>query len=365
MIPETRPNISFDASGVCDACRRHDERASVDWAARERRFAEIVAAAKVRGRPYDAVIPVSGGKDSTWQVVTCLERGLHVLAVTWRSPARTELGDRNLANLVSLGVDHIDFQIDPRVERRFMLRAFERFGSSGIPMHMALFNIPLGLALKFGAPLVVWGENSALEYGGPQRMAQAWRMDREWLRTYGVTQGTTARDWISPELTARDLTPYFGPSDAELESAGVEALFLGHFFRWDPVATYEVAKAHGFQARPEGAATGIYGFADVDDHFISIHHYLKWFKFGFTRTFDNLSLEIRNGRLMRDQAVEIIRARGDETPHEDIARFCEFTGITRERFFEICERFRHPAVWTRRDGHWVIAGFLVPDRVWA
>jgi N-acetyl sugar amidotransferase len=306
---------------------------------------------------------VSGGKDSTWQTVVCLERGLNPLAVTWKTPARTELGQANLENLVSLGVDHIDYQVDPRVEARFMLASLERFGTTAIPMHMALFNIPLTIAVRFRIPLVVWGENSAVEYGGDVAH-HGFRLDRAWLDRFGVMHGTTAADWVSDTLTERDLTPYRGASDEELEAAGTHAVFLGHYFEWDPQRTAEVARAHGFRGA-DRARTGFYDFADVDDDFISIHHWLKWLKFGFTRTFDNLSLEIRNGRLSRGDAVAMIRARGDETPHADIARFCDFAGIPRERFFEIAERFRSPDVWTRRGGTWTIDGFLVPDWDWS
>ena len=123
---------------------------------------------------------------------------------------------------------------------------------------------------------------------------------------------------------------------------------------------------HGRRSRRrEGAKTGYYDYADIDDDFISIHHYLKWYKFGFTRTYDNLALEIRNGRLTRDEAIAVLRARGDETPHEDIARFCAFVGISRERFFEIIEKFRNREVWSRRGGKWVIEDFLIPDWRWA
>jgi hypothetical protein len=97
---------------------------------------------------------------------------------------------------------------------------------------------------------------------------------------------------------------------------------------------------------------------------ISIHHWLKWYKFGFTRTWDNLSLEIRNGRLTREQAINVLRQRGDETPHEDIARFCEFTGITGERFFELAERWRNKAIWQHEDGIWKIQNFLIPSWNW-
>jgi hypothetical protein len=189
-------------------------------------------------------------------------------------------------------------------------------------------------------------------------------LDRAWLRKFGVTHGTTADDWVSDELTRKDLTPYFGPSDEELERKGILAVFLGYYFGWDPETSLRVAGAHGFQVRAEGPKTGYYNYADIDDDFISIHHYLKWYKFGFTRTFDNLSLEIRNGRMTREEAIGILRKRGDETPHGDIENFCAFTGISRATFFEIIEQFRTPAIWSRRNSKWQIEGFLIPDWSW-
>src|SRR6185295_11065451 len=171
--------------------------------------------------------PVSGGKDSTWQVVTCLEAGLKPLAVTWKPPGRTAIGQANLDNLKRIGVDHIDYTIDPKVEARFMLKAFARFGSTAIPMHLALFNIPLTLAVALHIPLIVWGENSAFEYGSADEAHTGFRLDRAWLSTYGVTHGTTAADWIDGELTRKDLAAYFGPDPDSLEAHGVNAVFLG------------------------------------------------------------------------------------------------------------------------------------------
>ncbi len=351
-------------AGVCNACVVHARKATIDWAARERAFREVVGRARARGRGYDCLIPVSGGKDSTWQVIKCLDYGLIPLGVTWKTPARTEVGARNLANLVSLGVDHIDYQVNPKVERKFLYEAFARYGTTGIPMHLALFNIPLKIAVRFAIPLVVWGENSAFEYGGDEGEGFGFQMDAQWLAKYGVSHGTTAGDWVGAALTERELTPYFGPTEEELSARGVQAVFLGYYFRWDPATTLEVARAHGFRASEAGPKTGYYDYADIDDDFISVHHHLKWYKFGFTRSFDNLSIEIRNGRITREEAIEIIRKRGDETPHEDIARFCEFIGITVQRFWDIAERFRNPQVWIRRGEKWMIDGFLIPDWAW-
>jgi len=364
ILPDTRPNLELSADGVCNACLAHRSKGQIDWEARERGFRDVVARAKSRSAGYDCLIPVSGGKDSTWQVVTCLKYGLNPLAVTWKTPARTAIGALNLANLVSLGVDHIDYQINPNVERAFVYRSLVRCGTTAIPMHMALFSIPLTIAVKYRVPLIVWGENSAFEYGGSEDERTGFRLDSKWLRKFGVMGGTTSRDWIGDGLTAKQLTAYTTPSDEELERADVLAVFLGYYFPWDPATSLAVAAAHGFQRRSEGAKTGYYDYADIDDDFISIHHYLKWYKFGFTRLFDNLSVEIRNGRITREQAIEIVRERGEETPNEDIAKFCQFIGISRDHFSEIVERFRNPTVWSRSAGRWMIDDFLVPDWRW-
>ncbi len=364
ILPDTRPNLTLNADGVCNACESHGTKRSIDWAARSEAFRHVVENAKARSSGYDCLIPVSGGKDSTWQVVKCLEYGLNPLAVSWKTPARTEIGARNLANLVSLGVDHIDYQVSPKVERKFMYEALERHGSTAIPMHMAIFNIPPKIAVRFGIPLVVWGENSAFEYGGADDERTGFRLDGAWLRRHGVMHGTTAKDWVSKTLSERELTPYFGPTEQELDASGVTAIFLGYYFEWDPEMTRAVAAAHGFEANRAGARTGLYDYADIDDDFISIHHWLKWYKFGFTRLFDNLSLEIRNGRLTREQALRTLRERGDETPSGDIRKFCDFVGITVEHFFSVCEHFRNADIWYRDAGTWKIRDFLVPDWKW-
>lgn len=364
VLPDTRPNLVIGPDGVCGACRSHATKRAIDWRWRASAFKKVVASAKRRSKGYDCLIPVSGGKDSTWQVLKCLSLGLNPLCVTWKTPARTELGRRNLENLVSLGVDHVDYQVNPKTEARFMLAAFERFGSTAVPMHMAIHNIPLTLAARLSIPLVVWGENSAFEYGSKDDASHGFKLDARWVRSFGVTHGTTAADWVSRGLTRRALTPYFGPTGAELARADVRAVFLGYYFPWDPVETARVAKRHGFRADAGGPRTGLYDFADIDDDFISIHHWLKWYKFGFTRTWDNLSIEIRNGRLTRDQAVATLRKLGDETPRGDIRKFCAFAGISERRFYAVAERFRSRKVWKKAGGRWTIPGFLLPDRRW-
>ena len=368
VLPETRPGVELDAYGICLGCRNAEKKREIDWGAREGAFGEVVSHARAeaqgRGQSYDCVIPISGGKDSYWQVVTCLERGLHPLCVTYVYPGRTRLGEENLRRLLALGVDHVEFRPNPKVERAFVEKAFRKTAISGLVTHMAIFSVPVQMAVAYRIPLVIYGENSAFEYGSEDESLTGARLDGHWLEKFGVTAGTTAADWVGGELSARDLAPFFAPSDAALAQSEIYVTFLGHYFPWDPENSLRVASKHGFQPRAEGPRVGHYDYVNIDDDMIGVHHHPKWHKFGITRSWDTLSMEIRNGRLSREAAIARLRETGDETPWEDIRLFCSYLGIPQPEYFEIVERFRNREIWSRRLGRWEIDGFLVEGFPW-
>lgn len=365
VLPDTRPNLVIGKDGMCNACASHRGKAAVNWEGREALFRQLVARARSLKRPYDCLIPVSGGKDSTWQTLKCLEYGLRPLTYSYAPPLRTELGRSNLDNLIELGVDHIDYRVNPKIERAFLRRAFERFGNIGVPMHTAIFSVARILAHRFCIPMIVWGEDSAVEYGGSRDDGDDYVLNEAWLKKFGVGHGTGVEDWIDEELTREALFAFSGASDAELAENDTISVFLGYFFPWDPETTRSAAVGAGMRVREDGPRIGYWNYADLDDQLISVHHHLKWYKFGFTRLFDNLSVEIRNGRMTREQAIDIIRSTGDQTPHDDINAFCAFTGLSRGQFDQTAERFRNPAVWRKGVAGWHIPGFLIEDWAWA
>ena len=241
VLPDTRPNLVIEANGFCNACNSHGEKSFIDWDKRSADLTDLVASARKNNHKYDCVIPVSGGKDSTWQVLKVLELGLKPLCVTWRPPGRTRIGQKNLDNLISLGVDHIDFSISPTVEAKLTLAAFEKIGIPAAPMHMAIFNIPANVAVKFGIPLVIWGENSAVEYGSEDAGLMGSSLNSDWVKKFGVSEGTTALDWVCDDLTERDLGPYMGPTREEVECLQLKMIFLGYYIKWDPEITRDAA----------------------------------------------------------------------------------------------------------------------------
>ena len=129
--------------------------------------------------------------------------------------------------------------------------------------------------------------------------------------------------------------------------------------------TYHVAKQYGFEALTDKPKTGFYRFADVDDDFIiTIHHWLKWFKFGFTRLWDNLSLEIRSKRMSRSEAIEIIKNTEEEYPKESIEKFCNWSNLTKKEFITIVSSFRNKTIWKLDNAKWKIDNFLISEWKW-
>lgn len=366
ILPDTRPGLVIMPDGKCNACHSwHSKKDIIDWKKRKIQFDKLVTTVQEKSKSWDCIIPVSGGKDSTWQVIKALEYGMKPLCVTWRTPARSKLGQSNLDNLINLGVDHIDFSINPEVEKKFTLKALREKGSVAIPMHMALFSIPLQIAYKFDIPLVLWGENSAMEYGADNSNTLGVEMNREWLLAHGVTNGTVAEDWIDSDLTAKDMSPYLWVSDSELQEKNIKAAFLGWYFKWDPQVTYDVAKQHGFKALSDGPKVGAYDFADVDDEFlIPIHHWIKWYKFGFTRAWDNLSIEIRNGRISRSQALETLKRIRNQEPRKEMSKFAEWAGISLQELNNVIEKFRNRNIWYQENSIWKIKDFIFDDWKW-
>ena len=311
ILPDSRPNVILDENGICNAST-NESKELIDWKNREKEFVKIVKKVKQKKEVYDCVIPVSGGKDSTWQVIKALEYDLNPFMRNLEKSSRNALGNKNLNNLINLGINHVDFSINPVFEKLFTLKAFKKFGNPLIHTHMALHAIPLQIALNFKIPLILWGENVAFEYGGDKAL-MGHTLDHKWLKKYGVTNGTSYEDWIDDELSYEFLSAYRWPSSKDQKNAGMKALFMGYFFYWDPKITYKVSKEHGFTAAKK-PKTGFYNYADIDDSFLIHHHWMKWYKFGFTRLWDNLSIEIRAGRVSRSNAIEFIKQIGNERP---------------------------------------------------
>lgn len=353
-MPNTKPDLHFDEHGVCDACRSAELKELIDWTKREQEFRELIDRYRVSdGSRYDCIIPVSGGKDSTYQAYMAKKvYGLNPLCVTFAPTYPTELGKKNLANLHrNLGIDVVEFFKTEWVYKTMGLEGFRRVGDHEWPNHLGIFTVPIRLAVNFKIPLLIWGENSQLEYGGPATARQRPVLDRRWLEEFGGLLGNRTDDMIGVYgITKADLKPYVYPTDEELQSVGVTGLFLGYFFKWDARKQLEIIKEHGFSVKEDGPIEGTYtNYENLDDGLVSIHDYMKYVKFGFGRATDHACLDIRNNRMTRNEGIEMVKQYDGMLSYEVVDKFCAFYGITKKEFFEIVDRFTNKAIFMSDD----------------
>lgn len=359
ILPDTRPNIKINKKGLCNS--KCSSETVINWNKRLKEFKSLVKKIKKNNKSiYDCVIPVSGGKDSTWQVLTAIKHGLKPLAITWKTPQRSLIGKKNLENLINIGVDHIDFSINPIIEKKLIYKSFIQEGSPALTMHMAIHNIPKIFAEKFNIPIILWGENSAYEYGSEDQKLKGSKLTHKWRKKFGNLPKNFKR--ISKGIKKNQLSPYI--SHLNKNDKKINEIFLGHYFYWDPIKIIQLVKKNGFKSDTK-PNVGFYKFADIDDmSIISVHHWLKWYKYGFTRLWDNLSIEIREGRITRKEAIKIAK-REKKLPIKQIKFFCNYLNISLKKFFTIAEKFRNKKIWKKNNKNkWYIKDFLIKNYKW-
>ncbi len=350
LFPETKPDLSFDENGICSACiSARDKHKNIDWQKRKIDFEKIINNYKKDDFGYDCIIPVSGGKDSTYQAYFMKEvYGMNPLCVCFETTSPTELGQRNLDNISKMGIDVIHFKKDYNVYKSMVVESFKRVGDEMWPNHIGIFTIPVIFAVKFNIPLIIWGENSQQEYGGPDlRSVQSRVLNRKWLEEFGGLLGNRIEDMIGVDgITKKSLTPYFYPTDKEIEKVGVTGIFLGSYFFWDARKQLEIIKRKGFQVKEDGPVEGTYtNYENLDERMHGLHDYLKYVKYGFGRATDHVCTDIRNNRLSRKEGISLIKKYDGKYPHLSINAFIDYSEMSKQEIDDILDSFTNPLLF--------------------
>lgn len=345
VMPETKPDLHIDEEGVCNACRSYENRGVVDWDQRKSELMEILGRYRdIHGNNYDCIIPVSGGKDSTFQTVKMLDWGMNPVCITSTTCQLTDIGRQNIENLKELGVDYIEYSTRPSVRRKINRIGLRQIGDISWPEHLTIFTIPVRMAVQMSIPLMIWGENSQNEYGGPAADAENNILNRSWLEEFGGLLGMRVTDLIGQEgITERDLVAYTYPTDEQLNQVGVTGLFLGYYMPWDGYANALFSQAYGMATYPTAIEGSMVNYENMDNAHTGIHDYFKFIKYGFGRATDFACLHIRRGRLAREDGIKIVEMRDGKFPWtylgyklEDILKEID---LPVDEFISICDRF--------------------------
>ncbi len=333
-FPDTRPGLIFE-NGICGACLNFAKRKEIDWEERKRELAAICD--KYRGRrPYDCLIPVSGGKDSHTLVKVMEENGMHPIlfnVADWFTT--TKAGKHNLDNLCQKHE-----LIIRKMGRDFFVKAtraaFEATGEALKLIEYFIYLWPIQYAQEKEIPLVVFGEDSAFLYGTSrqERMAGNEQIEKMVAKLSGEI-GFFENMGISPAEIKRSLP--------EMPIAKPMILWMSYFRPWSSVDNLEIAREMGFKSLSDlPEFWGVWkrkGLIDDYEQIDSIayitHLQLKYIKFAFSRATDIATRRLREGRITRQECDKLITENDHLFDPMAVKDFCDTLGYTEKEFFII------------------------------
>ena len=340
-IPQTQEGVVFDELGVCQACQSAEQKIHIDWTAREKALRQILDDAKAKaGNNYDCIIPISGGKDSTFQLYVLTQiYGMKPLAVTFSHNWYSETGWYNLQNsLEQFNVDHIMFTPNRKLVNKLARHSIAGIGDSCWHCHAGVGSFPLQVAVRFNIPLLIWGESIAESSGRASYLNPVRKFDREYFTK--VSAKLRPDQMVRDDVTLKDLEPFQVPSAEDCERVGVFGLHLGDYLFWDDERQTEfVRDNYGWrETQVEGSFKR---YKSAECIMPGVHDLACYLKRGYGRSTFHASVDVRAGLLSRDEAFELIREHDAVRP-EGLDYFLQITGLSEAEFYETLEKQRRP-----------------------
>ncbi len=337
LMAETKPGIVFDTDGVCQACLHQRPKGGPMWLARLEALEWLTKKYRDVDGHYDCIIPVSGGKDSYYQVHIIKEHcKMNPLLVSVVDPyTHTEAGKHNLTNLQEVfGCDLITSHMDPGLTRELTRRAFEQFGSPTWPIDRAIYCWPLRVARRMKLPLVVYGENVSYEYGGFQNEDTA-----------------SAKEQINNDVAKAVPDDFFDGISGRRTNmlqypdvTNLEPIYLSYYTPWSGLVNRDYALSKRFRLLDMPRAGYIDDYDQIDSVGYLINVYMKYVKFGFARVTDVAGYWIRDGEATKESMAPIIAEEDHKLDPRIMVDFLAFTEYTFQEFCDIVHRHKGPEV---------------------
>lgn len=354
----TRPRIEFNSKGICNACQWSEEKKSMDWAPREAELKELLSKHKsLKSNNFDCIVPVSGGKDGSYVAYTLKERyGMNPLAVTVRPALSLDIGDQNLTNFINSGFNHIHISPNAKIMQKLNKLGFIEKGFPYYGWLIAIKTAVIQTALNFDIPIIFYGEDGEVEYGGSTETKNQSLYDIEYMkRVYFEGGYEKVFDKLGSEygISSKEFTLFSFPNDSEVKKANLAFTHWSYFEPWDSYRNYVVAKEHcGLIEKQEGNAGTFTNFAQNDQALYSLHAYLMYLKFGFGRATQDAGIEIRRGSMTREQAINLVNAFDNQYPHDYIELYLDYYEMTKDEFDRVLDKYVNKDLFNKVNGIW-------------
>ena len=338
VTPETQEAIQFDREGVCLACRNiENKNTNIDWELRYESLLSIVS--QYKGKyDYDCIVPFSGGKDSTYQLYFIVHKlQLKPLVVRydhWGFRPHVEQNNRRTFRI--LGCDVVQLTVSWHTVRELMRKGIELRGDFCWHCHTGVYGYVMQMAVKFGIPLVFWGE-APWEYSSKATNATIQELEAEYFQKF-IGLGLSAEEILPREqstgLALRDIKPFLFPSREEIGCIGLRGVYLGNYIPWNPERHAAIIKNElGWQGAVVEGIPPAWDYEKIECKWQGVRDWSKFIKRGFGRTSHLVSLEIRKGAMSREKGWKLVQEYDGKRP-ASIDFFLQEVDISEEQFME-------------------------------
>ena len=347
VMISTRPRISFDEKGLCNACKWKNTKKNINWRIREIEFINLVKQIKSKKRNFDIIVPVSGGKDSCYVAYNLKHKyKLNPLFVTVNPPLQTSIGKKNLQNFIKKA-QSISLDPDPLTMQKINKEGLQKFGQPYYgwltAIHTAIFN----LANKLGIDLIMYGEDGEVEYGGTSKTQNKFLYDNKYVEQVYLSN-------VYKKIFNKINIPKDDKFFYELNiSKKVKYSHYSYFENWDPYKNYLFAKEKfGIEENPKTNPSTFTNFAQNDQKLYPLHTYLMFLKFGFGRASQDACIEVRRGSMSRDQAISLVRLYDHVFPKIFLKDYLKYFSLDRSRLNKIFDKFANRNVLEKKKNYW-------------
>ncbi len=349
LYPENHAlNLIIDKEGICSGCRVHEEKFTIDWEAKEAKLIQLLDAYRSESSlNYDCIIPVSGAKDSYFIVDLIKNKyKLNPLLVSYNKHYNSHVGNRNLAYLKTIfNCDAVELIVQPQKVKKITRVTLEKMGSIYWHILAGETVFPVQIAVKYKIPLIIWGAHQGLDQVGMFSHHDEVEMTRKYRKEHDL-MGYEAEDLLDgSSLEQNDIEQYVYPHDKEIEQVGVRGIYLGNYIPWDTKAQHEkMIEKFDYETMPQQRSFDLYNHVDCF-HYLGLHDYIKYLKFGYSKINDHVAREIRWGRLHKREALKLIQRYQSIQP-EDLSLFLQWLDISEAELFKLIDAFKTDTVFS-------------------
>lgn len=366
VISNKRPRIKFNKNNVCNACEYAEfKKTQIDWQQREDYLLKLLDNYRSKNNSFDCIVPCSGGKDGSYVAHILKDKyNMKPLTITWSPFIYTDIGRRNLDSFIASGFDNLLYSPNKQLYKKLSRIGFEFVGDNFLPFIYGQMNYALHLSIQKNIPLIFYGENAELEYGGTWKNIDKSFKDvddygDEYFKGVNIQKliniGLENKIIDKKDIQDNPLLYFDFPSKKLMKSQNTQVHWFSYYKYWDPQENYYYATENtGFKPNDERTESTYSKYASIDDETDGVHYFLSLIKFGLGRCTSDAAHEIRDGHLTREEGVSLVKKFDTEIPKKSIKFFLDYIDKDEDYFWEVINNFRkqNSDIWSYDKTEW-------------